>query len=515
MKRILVVLAAVLVLATAFAAVASADTFVDKVEIIVTAPVAGAKPDFTATPKNGCCIVGDPIDWVDESDGANGRLLEASDVFVAGHVYTVYVPITAQKGETIDAKKTVFTINGKTAKGGVLSDTWLEAGFTFDALGGQNKTLVEKVDITVAAPAVGDKPSFTYKAAGNGYAVDEVTWADYDENRYLNDSDVFKAGHDYVLGIDMSAADGFEFDKDKTVYLLNGQKATVLERDSKPAYTRIYINYLDLAGAKLIEKADITVTAPKAGEKAVFTAKVAGDGVTFQNMAWGDDQEMEFLTEGDTFKAGRPYSTTVMLKAAEGYAFDESKTAFTINGQKASVFALNESEASVYVSFPALEGGEAFNGFKQLDDGLYYYTNGRIDESVNGLKLDDVKNAFYFCANGRVATEHTGIAIYDGQFFYVVSGMLDVDRTGIITYDGERFIIAAGRILIEYNGLIQDPVSGKWYFVAAGQVVNYTGLALYDGAWFYVIDGELGVNFSGEVEYDGAKFNVVNGMLAS
>ena len=75
-------------------------------------------------------------------------------------------------------------------------------------------------------------------------------------------------------------------------------------------------------------------------------------------------------------------------------------------------------------------------------------------------------------------------------------------------------MIAAGRILREVNGLIQDPNTGLWYYVAAGQVADYTGLVLYDGAWFYVVNGELATGYTGPVVYDGSTFNVVNGQVA-
>ncbi|MBR4726437.1 MAG: hypothetical protein IK080_00935, partial [Clostridia bacterium] len=76
-------------------------------------------------------------------------------------------------------------------------------------------------------------------------------------------------------------------------------------------------------------------------------------------------------------------------------------------------------------------------------------------------------------------------------------------------------MIAAGRILREVNGLIQDPNTGLWYYVSAGQVADYTGLVMYDGAWCYVINGELALSYTGPVEYDGATFNVVGGQVVA
>ena len=49
---------------------------------------------------------------------------------------------------------------------------------------------------------------------------------------------------------------------------------------------------------------------------------------------------------------------------------------------------------------------------------------------------------------------------------------------------------------------------------AEGQAqIQYTGLAFYDGEWFYVVDGKLAADYTGNVEYDGTVFYVENGMV--
>ena len=72
---------------------------------------------------------------------------------------------------------------------------------------------------------------------------------------------------------------------------------------------------------------------------------------------------------------------------------------------------------------------------------------------------------------------------------------------------------AAGRILREVNGLVMDPNKSVWYYLANGQVADYTGLVQFDGAWFYVISGRLATEYSGQMEYDGEWFTVLNGQV--
>jgi len=86
-----------------------------------------------------------------------------------------------------------------------------------------------------------------------------------------------------------------------------------------------------------------------------------------------------------------------------------------------------------------------------------------------------------------------------------------------VTYDGAQFLVAAGQVLTSYNGLglYSSTIGGddNWYFIAAGQVVDYSGIVMYDGAFFVVVDGVLDTSNNGTVEYDGATFNVVAGQL--
>ena len=158
---------------------------------------------------------------------------------------------------------------------------------------------------------------------------------------------------------------------------------------------------------------------------------------------------------------------------------------------------------------------ESITGFAQYGGGLFYVTGGDVITAANGLQNDpNNPSVWYFCANGQVQLQHTGLAEYGGQWFYINNGVLDTNKRGIVNYDGGQFMIAAGRILREANGLIQDPNTGTWYFVSAAQVAsNYRGLALYDEHWFYVWDGVFQSNAEGYVEYDGATFYVSGGMV--
>ena len=151
-------------------------------------------------------------------------------------------------------------------------------------------------------------------------------------------------------------------------------------------------------------------------------------------------------------------------------------------------------------------------GVVEFSGGRFFVADGVLCSDANGLA--EYGGQWYFLAGGQVQAQHTGLAEYGGEWFYVNNGILDITRAGIVTYDGAKFMLGTGRILKEANGLIQDPNTGTWYFVSAGQVAsNYRGLALYDGHWFYVWDGVFQSNAEGYVEHDGATFYVVGGMV--
>ncbi|MBO4298709.1 MAG: hypothetical protein J5998_07900 [Clostridia bacterium] len=166
--------------------------------------------------------------------------------------------------------------------------------------------------------------------------------------------------------------------------------------------------------------------------------------------------------------------------------------------------------------------GAPFNvtGFTYVKTNKYHMMltiDGAIDTTATGLINDPASPAdWYYCVEGVVLTDVTGLVDYDGAWFYVSKGHLDTTFAGIVEYDGGRFLVAAGRILTEVQGLNQDPVTGAWFYYGDGMIqAQYTGLAQYDGAWFYIVEGRLAEDFTGDVGYDGHMFHVENGQMVA
>ena len=217
---------------------------------------------------------------------------------------------------------------------------------------------------------------------------------------------------------------------------------------------------------------------------------------------------------------------------SEGYSFicNNSKVSYSYSGNNYGTDRITLS-AFDYLNRPSLsskngltmdddgnwryyENNEfvAKSGIVEYEGGQFFVANGVLCSTANGL--NEFGGQWYFLAGGQVQAQQTGLAEYGGEWFYIDKGILDINRRGIVNHDGGQFMIAAGRILREANGLIQDPNTGIWYFVSAGQVAaNYRGLALYDEHWFYVWDGVFQSDAEGWVDHDGATFYVIGGMV--
>ncbi|MCC8103092.1 MAG: hypothetical protein LIP11_12845 [Clostridiales bacterium] len=96
---------------------------------------------------------------------------------------------------------------------------------------------------------------------------------------------------------------------------------------------------------------------------------------------------------------------------------------------------------------------------------------------------------------------------------------MQLQYTGLVIHDGAWFYITDGILDTTVNGLI--PYDGERFLVAAGRMVReYSGLWLNsviiggDNQWYFIGSGMV-QNVSCVALYDGAWFVVENGVLAS
>jgi len=249
------------------------------------------------------------------------------------------------------------------------------------------------------------------------------------------------------------------------------------------------------------------------------TIKVTVDAINKQD----SDGAGGYVTLTATYVVNSGITKTV-VPATSTFAYYTSESAYTARLQSNTTGTDPDADVKngltldsdgVYRYYLSDVFASSYTGVTSYDGGLFFISNGLVDTSANELCL--YGGVWYYVSNGQVQLSYTGLAQHDGAWFYVTSGVLDTTKNGLVTYDGAQFLVAAGQVLTSYNGLWQysSAIGGddNWYFIAAGQVVDYSGVVMYDNAFFVVVDGVLDTSYNGTVEYDGATFNVVAGQL--
>ena len=209
---------------------------------------------------------------------------------------------------------------------------------------------------------------------------------------------------------------------------------------------------------------------------------------------------------------------------------------------KVRVMHLNEEGEAEEI---ALKGGSLYmkvkidkRPYRRLrrgDDGKrYYYVDGKLDTEFEGI-IRHGSNDFYI-KNGTVATDINGLhfvtegyeegtseeKLFSNTFCFFKDGQVDEDFEGLTEYDGAKFYVKDGEVVTDMNGLYlvsgtddETTTDDKFYFFSNGQIQSeYKGLALYDNEWFYLENGYLDTNTNGIVEHDGGKFIVAVGRIA-
>ena len=231
-------------------------------------------------------------------------------------------------------------------------------------------TSIASVSITLDAPEAGAKPDYTavFPSGADYYSdayIDDVYrnniyWYDIALDNSVNpDSGVFKAGHQYMVRIYLTAKDGYTF-TNSTTATLNGQTA---ETYLSSGMLRVEYTFPKLEGEpNYISSVSITLDAPEVGAKPDYTA-VFPSGANYYSDAYTDDYHRNHISwyditsgnyvnpDSGVFRAGHQYRVVIDLTAKDG-DFTKSTTA-TLNGQTAGK-ALISGQLKVVYTFPAL-----------------------------------------------------------------------------------------------------------------------------------------------------------------
>ena len=215
----------------------------------------------------------------------------------------------------------------------------------------QNK-YVTKTSVTVDLPAVGQTPAdITDKNVkivindGSEYTSDylrlyTLEWGEKasDSSGYyrMGDDKVFKKDTEYRLQVMIYLKDGCYMDQDvaydKGDYSssVNGTDARMINLSALKQY---YLEY-KFTPKSAIERVDLTLTEPQAGEKPDNTAAVTKGEAKVTLVQWTENNLL-----ADTFEEGKTYNARLVLSPFEGYTFTEDTKVY-FNGKQAEVWAL-------------------------------------------------------------------------------------------------------------------------------------------------------------------------------
>ena len=377
-------------------------------------PVGGENPDYTGsvvgsaykissytnTSGTGSTTLRGYVGGVRWFDNTTGSLLKASDVFTAGHIYTVRVLLEANPDFTfvIDADTNKYildnhTINGEDAvvrQSGVdVPDgnrlKYLAIEYEFPAAQTQE---VDGFDILgVTPPTPGALPSYTGLSvpAGSRYSImtthtiaennvySGVRWSRSEggSETVMKSSDRFEGDTYYTARVWVSMTDGNYVFSDAPSATINGEPGKDITVDSSK-HTWARASYTFFCANEVTETAEVEIAGPEGSKKPSFEAVAVNnpnvevldlnEGNFVHGVAWYDNTEGFWLTEDSLFVKGHEYSVSVITVPKIGYRFaiggeGQPEVQGYVNGMSANVFGDAPAvQLTLSYSFPSCGG---------------------------------------------------------------------------------------------------------------------------------------------------------------
>ena len=361
---------------------------ISSVSVKVTAPAKDAPPSYTATPDSGAnySVTSGSVKWYDVTN--NNAVMSSTEKFKAGHQYKVEVVLAANDGYGF-AESPTAKVNGNSATAAV-SNSQLKVTYTFSAL---DLVKISSVAITFDAPKKGGDPDYTASfASGVNYSCVErnsdnyshgVKWWDVTDDCAVNSSNgKFKAGHQYMVEVLLTAKEGYCF-ADGVSAKVNSNNATAVSDNGELIVTYTF----QMIPLTAISSVSVTITAPERDKKPVYTATLeSGANYYYQSsgITWKDVTDNNAVISSSTvFKAGHKYKVEIYLTAREEYCFNGSTTA-KVN-EKTAVKAVEDGRLKVTYTFDEIP-------YPDVNAKIYCYneltkekiTDGSVSVTKNG-----------------------------------------------------------------------------------------------------------------------------------
>ena len=389
---------------------------IDLVELSITAPVEGQKPNYNVvcgskaygsrgTMNNGRY-------WYVSDNGVdNWKLIDNTKTFQAGKYYKFSVDLETASGYEFDRQyeynsKVLVSVNG--GQKFFAQKTYnkdLAHYITVEYIFGEcNDSVIESIVLdNVAEPVAGEKPSYSATVRGNGYVIDTaknaqlddywnnpqkkphyikngIGWFDVTEFDWVYEDEYFIPGHEYQVRAYLKTEDGFKFAYSR--YYEPAVSATI----------NSYVADVRLSGSQCVSRQEIDCTftcqpqevstimlyldRPQAGKTPVdFAPEFAypqvytGDpnyGIAGSGAYWYDSQG-NMIFEEDRFVEGEKYKLEIKvvpakLEGANVCKFAPSVSVY-INGQlfepSGDWDMVYASGSAVYIYYTFTKGASA------------------------------------------------------------------------------------------------------------------------------------------------------------
>ena len=454
---------------------------ISSVSVKITAPAKDATPSFTATPDSGAnfSVTSGSVKWYDVTN--NNAVLSSTEKFKAGHQYKVEAVLVANDGYGFTGSPTA-KVNGNSATAAV-SNSQLKVTYTFSAL---DLVKISSVAITFDAPKNGGDPDYTASfASGVNYSYVErnsdnyshgVKWWDVTDDAAVNSSNgKFKAGHQYMVEVLLTANEGYCF-ADGVSAKVNSNNATAVSDNGELIVTYTF----KMIPLTAISSVSVTITAPERDKKPVYTATLeSGANYYYQSsgITWKDvTNNNAVVSSSSTFQAGHQYKVEIYLTAREGYCFNGSTTA-KVN-DKTAVKAVEDGRLKVTYTFDEIP-------YPDVNAKIFCYneltkekiTDGSVSVSKNGdtpIRTGDdpivitVKSTEKFTLTaGVVSGGYTFTGWYSGEYGKQGATLISTDPTINVEITGDAWYYATfTKPLTEITKLTftadKEPVVGKY-----------------------------------------------------
>ena len=316
---------------------------VQKFDVEVTAPISGARPNYTASSNtiNVDSSYNDSsftngVAWYEKT---TGRKLASDETFVEGKIYTVKVKVIC--GEQYEFKAGTsnanYTINGQAS--------------TYTYFESQPRVIFIETDFRVPEtigrvalngeikPVAGEKPNYNVTASTSGVEVTNVFWYKINgsSSEQINSSYTFQLGEHYQILVKYRVTGDKTLDyneaRDKLGYIVTcGDYTFTINKYATDNDATEGTAYLALScDNEIIGQVDISIDPPTPGSKPNFSATAASssyypaDGIysgTINGVVWYDiTSGFEALGENDSFIPNHTYRLIVYLQAKSGNSF--------------------------------------------------------------------------------------------------------------------------------------------------------------------------------------------------